>query len=89
MAQILGLVLAAVSWVAVRRWQPANRWLWALRFSLYGAVVGAYFSAGEIVKGDAVQALATLLGGWLVFFPILFSVGVVLSAKRLGLSRPR
>lgn len=85
----LGVIFAVILWWVCQQWRPMNRWAYAGRTTLYGAIPGAYFLAGAIVDGRVRDGLAGLLGAWFLLLPITLSFGVVLSAKRKGLPRVR
>lgn len=85
----IGTVCATIVILALHRWRPSRRWVYAGRVTLYGLVPGAFYLGRAIVSGNVREGLTGMLGAWLLLLPITFSIGAVVSAKRLGYPRPR
>lgn len=91
---ILGALCAASVWYFAIRGKSSTKWLFALRFSLWSAVIGSFYIGGglsRVILGlpdsrlsmSLSARLAGALGLWIITFPILFPIGVWIGARKI------
>lgn len=91
LSMALGTALAIGLWYwGIRKPQFANRWLHALQFTLWSAVLLIGFKGGSYLlrpifglgPDPYLDFPKALIGGWIVAFPLLFPVGFWLGHRK-------